>query len=294
MWLAQTGHVDPFDFRRKKFVNTLHRWYDYWLHDINNGIMKEPQVDIERGVGNWKTYGTWPAAKARSVRLFLREKKGRKPGGLAFAPAESDTQSYSDDPNQEESEMVSGRFVEKPSRLLFETRKLKRSMRLSGTVKVKLRATVDQVDTNFTALLVDYGKATRVDHEGSGEGVSATGKETCFGKSTPEDDACYGSLRRTIAEEPYEIVSRGWLDARHRKSLRQGELLTPGETYNFRWTIFGEDYFFKKGHRLAIVIAGSDATWTISDPEAAGVEVALAKSFVKLPLVGAKRALRPY
>jgi X-Pro dipeptidyl-peptidase len=294
MWLAQTGHVDPFEFRRTKWVRTLHRWFDYWLQDVDNGIMKEPRVDIERGVNDWRTFGTWPAPKARRIKMFLREKKGRMPGGLSFAPAETQTQSYRDDPSQEESTMASGRFVEKGSRLLFETRRLRHSTRLSGTTKVKIRATVDQVDTNFTALLVDYGKSKRVDHEGAGEGVSSTGKETCHGKSTAKDDACYGSVRRSTAVEPYEIVSRGWLDARHRKSLRQGETLTPGETYTFRWTIFGEDYVFKKGHRLGIVIAGSDATWTISDPEEAGVEVDLSKSHVILPLVKAKRALRPY
>ena len=29
IWLSQTGHVDPFDFRRAAWVDTLHRWFDH-------------------------------------------------------------------------------------------------------------------------------------------------------------------------------------------------------------------------------------------------------------------------
>ena len=31
LWLSQEGHVDPFDYRRAAWVDTLHRWFDYWL-----------------------------------------------------------------------------------------------------------------------------------------------------------------------------------------------------------------------------------------------------------------------
>jgi len=293
LWLPQVGHVDPFDFRRGVWVDTLHRWFDHWLHGIDNGIMREPMVDIERRVNEWRTYGTWPAPDARKVGLFLREPKpGGRPGFLSRRPAAPETAArYEDDPSQGEREMASGRWKTKPNRLLFATKRMKGDVRLSGAVKVKLRAVVDRVDTNFTALLVDYGKGERVDHEGSGDGMSTGGEESCHGQSSTTDDACYRKLQRNTHVAPYEIVSRGWLDARHRDSLRSGSALTPGETYTFRWEIFAEDYIFEKGHRIGIVIAGSDADYTVPDPEGARVEVLLGSSKVILPIVGGARAL---
>ena len=53
-------------------------------------------------------------------------------------------------------------------------------------------------------------------------------------------------------------MSRGFLDARHHASLRESEALTPGEVYGFKWKIFAEDYVFARGHRMGIVIAGSN------------------------------------
>jgi X-Pro dipeptidyl-peptidase len=67
-------------------------------------------------------------------------------------------------------------------------------------------------------------------------------------------------------------------------------MLTPGETYLFKWDIFAEDYVFKRGHRLGIVIAGSDVDWTIPEENRAQVTVKLGTSKVKLPVVGGRRA----
>jgi X-Pro dipeptidyl-peptidase len=292
IWLSQTGHVDPFDFRRDKWVRTLHRWFDRWLHGIHNGIMSEPVADIERKADEWRTYATWPAANARRVSLWFGPSQGRRPGVLGLTRAGDEQQSYTDDPNQGEREMSGHRFRTKPHRLLFLTERLERDVRVSGKVPVRLSASVDQADTNFTALLVDYGKATRLDHEGSGEGVRTTERESCHGLSTAEDDACYFITKKVTHTSRREIVSRAWLDARHRNTLREGSFLEPGEGYLFEWSIFGEDYVFQQGHRIGIVIAGSDADWTVSDPSGAEVTVHLGGSRVLLPIVGGADQLR--
>ena len=82
MWLSQTGHVDPFDFRRGKWVKTLHRWFDKWLYGINNGIMSEKAVDIERGPDKWSRHKSWPDKKSRKLSVFLGPKKKSRIGTL--------------------------------------------------------------------------------------------------------------------------------------------------------------------------------------------------------------------
>src|SRR3954463_14593894 len=60
LWLSLEGHVDPFDYRRDAFVDTLQRWFDYWLQGINNGIMSEPRVDIETSADTFTQFAGWP------------------------------------------------------------------------------------------------------------------------------------------------------------------------------------------------------------------------------------------
>src|SRR3954452_7430818 len=61
LWLSQEGHVDPFEYRRATWVDTLHRWFDYLLQGVQNGIMSEPMVDIEQPQGDvWNTYAGYP------------------------------------------------------------------------------------------------------------------------------------------------------------------------------------------------------------------------------------------
>src|SRR4051794_9146093 len=47
LWLSRLGHVDPFDYRRAKWVHTLPRWFDNQLMGIKNGILDQPAVDVE-------------------------------------------------------------------------------------------------------------------------------------------------------------------------------------------------------------------------------------------------------
>ena len=58
LWIMRQGHVDPFDGRRAVWVDTIHRWFDYWLQSVPNGIMSEPAVDIEES----------PATCGRAIR----------------------------------------------------------------------------------------------------------------------------------------------------------------------------------------------------------------------------------
>ena len=76
IWLSQDGHVDPFDYRRGVWVRTLHRWFDYWLQGLPNGIMGEPQATVERADGHWTTQSSWPAPGTRAASVPLSQLGG--------------------------------------------------------------------------------------------------------------------------------------------------------------------------------------------------------------------------
>lgn len=290
IWLSQTGHVDPFDFRRAEWVKTLHRWFDHWLHGIDNGIMDEPRATLERAPGVWVEERDWPAPGTRGVRLFFGD------GVLSAARPKDATVSFSDDARRGGEDLAADPETKDPNRVVFLSPRLKAPVRLSGTPKVSLRASLDRPDANLTALIVDYppsGKTIeRTAYDGAGEGVRTIERETCWGQSSSADDACYLETEPVTAEVAYEVVTRAWLDARHRGSLRQGEPLIPGELYRFDWELFPDDYVFARGHRIGVVLAGSDADFTVPDPSGATVTVRLGSSYVLLPVAGGAQAIR--
>ncbi len=98
----------------------------------------------------------------------------------------------------------------------------------------------------------------RINHRSSGEGIRTLSSKTCWGESSPKDSACYKETEKTTHVAPYEVVTHGWLAAKNRLSLDTSNLLTPGEKYRFQWKTLPEDYIFKEGHRIGIIIVGSE------------------------------------
>ncbi|MFV2175804.1 Xaa-Pro dipeptidyl-peptidase [Actinomadura sp. LOL_016] len=287
VWLTQRGHVDPFDFRRDAWVRTLHRWFDHELHGIDNGITDEPRADIEVGPDEWITQDDWPSRDAETVILRPRDDgtlaQQRTPKGstAAFTDAAGpEGHGYS------EGAMVEDPTADRPYRAAFVSGPLPRSGRLSGTPDVRLRVKLDEPTANVTALLVDYGTAERVDHLGPGSGIETLDTESCHGASTGFDDACYRETRVTTTSAPVNVVARGWLDVQNHDSPSDPEPLTPGEFESIRWETLSQEYVLKKGHRLGLVLAGTDADYNTETPTGATVTVDLASSSIRFPVVG--------
>lgn len=287
LWLAQTGHVDPFDFRRAEWVDTLHRWFDYWLLGMKNGIMDEPSVDIERAADVWETHASWPEKNVKSTKIRLAPGKNENsPGVLTTGPVKGNyTQTFTDNPRQTETAMVTNEMTVKSDRLVFLTEPLSEDARMSGVPEISLRATVDKDNSNLTVMIVDYGMDTRVNHTGSGEGIKTLATESCWGESSDTDSACYRETEKTFRTAAYEIVSRGWFDPQNWKSLLATDPLNPGKNYKFEWGALPHDYVFKKGHRIGVIIAGSSYQRTLPSATGATFNVHLGQSVINLPIV---------
>jgi len=279
VWLSQYGHVDPFDFRRDAFVSTLHQWFDHWLMHVDNDVMKQPRADIEAGPDQWVTHSDWPDRQARPLNL-----RPQADGTLGLTAA-SGTATFTDAKN-DEGTLVSDPTTAQPYRLAYATPPLKQDVRLSGTPTVSLKFKSDHPAADLGALLVDYGSDTRVNYLGAGSGVKTLTTEDCNGESTATDDACYKQVVTDTVTSDVNVVTRGFLDAQNRTSLSHPSALQPGRSYTVRWPTLPQDYRFKAGHRLGLILFGVDGDVQFDeDATGAAVSVDLAGSSVSLPVV---------
>ncbi|MFF4195110.1 Xaa-Pro dipeptidyl-peptidase [Nonomuraea sp. NPDC001831] len=281
IWVGQYQHVDPFDFegRRDLWVDTLHRWFDHWLHGVRNGITNEPRADVQLGPAQWTTQRDWPAPYA--LKAVLRPAAD---GSLGLLKARGNSTATFTDLALSETEMVADVGTAKPGRAAFTTGALPLDLRLSGTPTADLRVKLDKPTANLTALLVDFGEDTRVDWR-RGQGVTTLTEEDCHGESTAADDACYKKVTTNVATRPLEIVARGWIDVQNRDSLSRPEPLPVGTYGTVRWQTLPQDYTFRKGHRIGLVLAGTDTTYTSEEGTGATVTVDLTRSSVSVPFV---------
>ena len=67
------------------------RWFDYWLKDLDTGVMEEPPVSLfVMGENRWRTLEDWPPPNAHNVRFYLHSEGSANSlygnGGLSTTP----------------------------------------------------------------------------------------------------------------------------------------------------------------------------------------------------------------
>jgi X-Pro dipeptidyl-peptidase len=282
IWLGQEGHVDPFDFRRAEWVDTLHRWFDYWLQDLDNGIMREPMATIERAPDVWVDEPAWPARGAFTLPVSLGAGDGTT-GTLGLRPGRGEV-SIVDNPALRERAAVANPNSAVAGRSVFLSAPLERNLRISGTATVSLRVKVDKPNTEISARLVDYGTATRINYQGAKEGIRNLTTESCHGASIPADDACYLETAKDVVTADAAIMTRGWVDAAHRDSLTRPTQLRPGRWYTVTFDLNAHDAVLPAGRALGLVLTLSDTQYTVPTSTGATVQVDLSRSRLGLPV----------
>lgn len=214
-------------------------WFDHYLKGEDNGIDREPPVEIfYMGVNRWVHHDDWPVPGTRFTPFYLssggRANSARgdgvlsveKPGGTP----PSDHFTYDPDnpvPTHGGNDCcgapipagpVDQRRIEARNDVLVYTSAiLKEPLAIAGPVKMKLYAATDVPDTDFFIKLVDvhpYGFAMN--------------------------------------------IAEGILRTRFRKSLDRMELLKPGQSYEFEIDMRGTANVFRRGHRIRVDVTSSN------------------------------------
>jgi X-Pro dipeptidyl-peptidase len=282
IWLSQEGHVDPFDFRRAEWVDTLHHWFDYWLQDLDNGVMREPMATIERAPDVWVDEPAWPARGAFTLPVSLGAGDGTT-GTLGLVPRRGSV-TVVDDPALRERDLIANPNTALGGRAVFLSAPLPRDLRISGTATVRLRVKVDRPTTEISARLVDYGTASRINYLGAREGIRTLTTESCWGASTAADDSCYRDTAKDVITSDAAVMTRGWVDAAHRDSLTRPAPLLPDRWYTVTFDLNAHDAVLPAGRVLGLVLSLSDTQHTMPMSTGATVQVDLGRSRLGLPV----------
>lgn len=86
------------------------------------------------------------------------------------------------------------------------------------------------------------------------------------------------------------VINRGWRDPQNRHSIRRTSPIEPGRSYFIPVRTQPDDYVLATGHQLGIVLLSSDHHFTLRPRPGTGLTLDLARSEIRLPIVGGERA----
>ena len=237
---VDTGDIDFGPEAQIELHDHLRRWFDYWLKDIDTGIMDEPPVYIfvmgggVTGNGRWRHENEWPLARTHYTRYYLHSDGSANTrsgdGTLSTVPPGAEPPDrYVYDPADPAPTLRGNTLMiphgvadqrsteDRGDVLVYTSEPLEQDLELTGPIKVQLFAASSAVDTDFTAKLVDV---------------------------RPDGYA--------------QNIQDGIIRARYRSSARQPTFITPGQVYEYTIDLWATSQVFKAGHRLRVEISSSN------------------------------------
>jgi putative CocE/NonD family hydrolase len=230
-----TGDIDFGPAALIDLSETLARWFDYWLKDVDNGVMDEPPVTIfTLGENKWRSLPDWPPPNVRQIPYYLHSQRGansvRGDGVLSTAPPdEENADRFVYDPDNPVPSLGGANLAidmgvqdqrpveERDDVLVYTSEPLEQPLEITGPVSVVLWASSSAVDTDFTAKLVDVH---------------------------PDGYA--------------QNLLDGIIRARYRESASHPRLMEAGRPYKFTIDLWATSNLFLRGHRIRLEISSSN------------------------------------
>ena len=211
------------------------RWFDHYLLGKDNGVEREPPVDVfVFGDNAWRKETAWPLARAVKTNWYVssggKANTSAGDGVLDTVPptgAVADTFTY--DPA-------------KPTPFLIDSRELETSLNEDYTALNKSR----------TDALVFTSKPLTKPIEVTGQ-MSAT----LWASSDAKDTDWIVMLLDVFPDGHAERVQDGIARARFRKGYDQEVLLTPGSTEQYEIDLWFTSRVFASGHRLRVSVSSA-------------------------------------
>lgn len=211
------------------------RWFDHYLLGKDNGVDREPPVDIfVFGDNRWRKESAWPLARALATRWYVssggKANTSNGDGVLDTLPpsgAVADTFTY--DPAKPTPFLIDSRELEtslnedfsainafRRDALVFTSRPLTKPIEVTGQMSATLWAATDAKDTDWIVMLLDV---------------------------FPDGRA--------------ERVQDGIARARFRQGFSREALLTPGSVEKYELDLWFTSRVFEPGHKLRVSVSSA-------------------------------------
>jgi hypothetical protein len=142
------------------------RWFDHYLKGIDNGVDREPPVDLFiQGDNVWRKENEWPLKRTQYTNFYLHS------GGLVDTKAPSANEpedKYTYDPGNPTPYLIDARELElslnedyaklnaeRKDMVVFNTAPLDKPMEITGPMTATLWAATDAKDTDWNVMLLD-------------------------------------------------------------------------------------------------------------------------------------------
>jgi len=258
------GHLYPHDGMPGPaigFLQEVCRWWDFWLKDINTGIMKEPVLRAyieewsnpwqqrEHTPGHWVGEASWPSSTIQNQLLFLStahqlcEKEPIKHGSYSISSVQLTGSTAGAFMGSGWADHPSDQRQDDAYSLVFDTEPLDHAIELLGSPIAHLQVSSDRPNGHICIRLCDIA---------------------------PE-----GSSRR---------VSFQMLNLTHKDGHEKPEPLIPQKIYAISMSLNDCGYRFDKGHRIRMAI--SPCYWPCVWPSAQQTTLTIhtPESYLSLPI----------
>jgi putative CocE/NonD family hydrolase len=227
------------------------RWFDYWLKGVDNGIMKEPLVNLfVMGSNKWLSGDSYPLERTQFQKWYLSSgghaNTSLGDGKLSLAlPSAAPSDKYHYDPG--DPTPSPGYYVEP------EDSKENGVHPISAEEKKKEREGYhERVTQARRDILVYVTDPFKKDFTFAGP-VSAV----VYASSSARDADWFARLIDVDPDgKPFELVE-GKIRARYRNSATHPELLKPGEVYEYTIDMWHTGITLQAGHRLRLEISSA-------------------------------------
>jgi uncharacterized protein len=257
--LGPWGHTDTAarmigdrDFGEKAIIDLQRdylRWFDHWLKGVNNGIDKEPMVNLfVMGSNKWLHGQAYPLEITKPQKLYLTSggnaNTAKGDGRLAFDPpvanAPVDRYAYDPgDPTPDPRAYQESAEDEKKTRPAEERKKEAQGYHLK-TIEARKDILVYVTDP-LTKPLTFAGPVSAV----------------LYASSSARDTDWYISLTEVDKDNKIFPLAIGKIRARFRKSMSAPELLKPNEVYEYTLDLWHTGITVPAGSRLRIEVASA-------------------------------------